>query len=508
MAASMESRLGANILVLFIVIGTSILGLMAIYDHDYNVAVLDTTLNTVIARTDKPFGTAFGATGVHQDDAAARDAYACVTTGADVAGTNCALGANNEGIPAAGKSDDLQTNLQTILQARIKREYQLTPSGLVWQGELGTDSKRPELHEPTNTIDFQFDNLNDGWTACSQPRAGVFSPFGSLSPADVDFGGRCADDERLHGNDKDACKDSWLYKLYGEDSAMGITIDDKWVDKICEYQKDTWKWTAGFFITSIVLQFIYYVYWAIYTGMGSEDTIDNGKLTFMKIVAGMLVLSLLVTLGLFAASRHKLLNKDYNNGLHDATTVVLDDTIAISDFPARAQMYKDAFALCYGDEATVVALDGTAPTGNGCAAFADFTTAITNLGLADAGKCAFDTDESITYENAVDACNLPVSFAGYKSIKQDGPQFTIVDKRTFDISSTERNLDIIEIDRDAYAVHAIIIAGLVLWLVKELCVLYELMDRRFQAMLVLFPCFSNCLGDETFAIAGGYAGAV
>ena len=511
MGASWETRLGGNILVLFIVLGTSILGLMAIYDHDYDVAVLDTSLNTIIARTDKEASVSFSATGVHKDDAAALAAYACVT-----AGTGCALGANNAGgIPAAATAiaTALQANLKLILEARIKREYQLTPSGLVWNGVVGTDGKRPELHEPKNTIDFQFDNLNDGWTGCSERNTNIFSPFGSLSPADVDFGSRCNGDERLHGNSKDACKDSWLYLLYDpkdDGGPMGIEIDDKWVSKICEYQKDTWKITAGFFIASIALQFVYYVYWAIYTGMGKNTDITDGNLMFMKVVAGLLVITLCVTLGLFATSRHKLLSEDYNDGLHDATNVVMDDDIAIADFPARAKMYKDAFALCYGSDAAVVDADGTAPTGNGCAAFADFKTAITALGLDDAGKCAFDGDESITFENPEDACNLPKTFANYKSIKKDGPEFTITDKREFDISSTERSLEIIEIDRDAYAVHGIIIAGLVLWLIKELLLVLELYDNDFVFINILFPCCPNILmqGGSNYAVAGGYAGAV
>jgi len=511
MAASAESRFGANFLVLIVVLGTSILGLMAIYDHDYSVAVLDTSLNTVIARTDKEMATSFAAEGVHKDDAGAIAAYTCLTAGTPA---DCPLSENTKTpLPNAGQATALESNLKAVLDARIKREYQLKSSGLVWQGEEGDDGKRPELHEPKNTIDFQFDNLNDGWSGCETPADGVFTPFHGTSPKDTDLSGRCANDEVQRGDSRDKCKESWLYMLYSTDKRegpMGIEIDDKWVDKVCEYQKDTWKITAGVLIASIALQFLYYVYWAIYTGMGSEDTIDNGKLTFMKIVAGLLVLSLLITIGLFATSRHKLLSGDYKNGLHDATTVVMDDDITIANFPARAKMYKDAFKLCYGDTAPVVAADADAanqPT-IGCAAFADFKAAIENLGLDDAGKCAFDDDVSSTFENPEDACNLPKSFADYKSIQKDGPEFTIIDKREFDISSTERSLSIIGIDREGRFVHGIIIAGLVLWLLKELAVFYELMDRRFQAMLVLFPCLSNCLGDETFAIAGGYAGAV
>ena len=186
----------------------------------------------------------------------------------------------------------------------------------------------------------------------------------------------------------------------------------------------------------------------------------------------------------------------------------MDDDIAIRDFPARAKMYKDAFKLCYGDTANVVAADSNTAPSTGCAAFADFGTAITNLGLADAGKCAFDPVELVTYENPEDACNLPATFANYKSIKKNGPEFTIIDKREFDISSTERDLDIIGINRQSAAFHAIIIAALVLWLLKELLLVLELFDNDYVFINNLFPCLPDMSSDSKYAIAGGYAGAV
>jgi hypothetical protein len=481
------SQGAANVIILALVILTSVYGILTVYDGDRDAASLDVSLSGVSVKADD-MATSFAATGALVGEAAALASYTAIKT----------AGTTTTGTPVA----DAQTNFENVLKARIKLQYALKESPLVWQAETGTNGKRAKLHEPENSIDFQFDKLNDGWAGCSTQTTTVFSPFASLSPADVDFAGRCDGDERLHDDDKDSCDDSWMAKLYDpETKPLGITVNDRWSSDTCEYQKNAWPWAAAFVIVSLALQIVYYGYWAMFTSFGtdSEKLVGNGGSLFvLKSLSVLIFVSVFVTIGLFAVSHHKLNNGDYDNGLQDPTTVSFDDDVAIADFPARAQMYHDAFTMCYPEEPNVLPVTGTLTQTNGCLTIANFKTVMDALDLSTASTCAFG-DDKVSYETPIDACNLPTTFENY-ALKADGPQLEIHDKRTADIAGSQTTVPLISIGAETKTNYGLIIAGLALWGLKEFMVILDV----FGFTDAFLPCF----GGDKYAIAGGYAGAV
>jgi hypothetical protein len=509
MAENTISRVGYNVIFFAVIVATTTIGLMCVYDHGYDVGVLDSGLNTVSVGSAQTLPESFkDGTGAHAKatDApavAAKTAFDKFAAGGDF---DVDTAQANHAAPgtAAGKTPaDLQADLKKILEQRMKYDYRLTTTGLVWQGALAGGT-RPKLHEPEDTIDFQFDNLNDGWTGCLEPADGVFTPYNGLSPNGTDLTGRCsATAERAHTADRDGCKESWLYLLYSDGGPIGLTTDDKWIDDVCEFQKTHWSTIAGFLIASVTIQMVYYAYWAYFTVFGSGQDLASSSINLMRLLSGCLIVCLFVTLGFFAASRHKMLSHEYGNGLQDKTTAEFGDDTALSSFPARAKMYEEAHKLCYGDTVAVksVAPDAGTP---GCASFETFKQAMNSLKLFDAGACAFGASKD-TFESPVDACNLPGSFADYGNHHADGPEFTIIDKRTATIGSTTREIDLITIDRDTYGVYGVVIGGLVIWLAKEIFVFAELFIENFSFLQVLVPCIST---DQRFTVAGGYAGAV
>lgn len=511
------SRVGSNVIFFSVIVATTTIGLMCVYDHGYDVGVLDSGLNTVSVGSAQSFPDSFKAgSGAHAKAAAAGDdeavaalaAFNCITNGVGD-GTTCdKIGAaggtvTSHDTSVTGAKDQFKGHVEKALTQRMKYDYRLTTTGLVWQGALAGGT-RPKLHEPEDTIDFQFDNLNDGWTGCLEPADGVFTPYNGLSPEDTDLTGRCSSTtERAHTADRDACKESWLYLLYSDGGPIGLTTDDKWIDDVCEFQKTHWSTIAGFLIAAVSLQMVYYAYWLYYTCKDPEEVeLPLNTFMLMRFLSGCLIVCLFVTLGFFAASRHKMLSHEYGNGLQDKTTAEFGDDTALSSFPARAKMYEEVYKACYGDTAAVGASNPADLTG--CVPFTDFKDAMKELKLFDAGACAFGASKD-TFESPVDACNLPGTFADYGNHQADGPEFTIIDKRTATIGSTTREIDLITIDRDTFGVYGVVIGGLVIWLAKEIFVFAELFIEDFSFLQVLVPCIST---DRKLAVGGGYAGAV
>lgn len=490
----------SNIILFALVILTVVFSLVTIYDGKRDAASLDVGLSGVSARADPIAAAMFADGGALAGDADAKAAW----DGNNDDGMN----AKSQTAVTAGyaNAQAVVDAVKPILKARIKLQYALKESPLVWQGEAAANGKRGALNEPKNSIDFQFDRLNDGWTACKSEVATVFSPFDSLSPAGADLDDRCADDDRIYGDGENGCDQSWIATLYNPDTTpLGVTISYRWSEKTCKFQKDAWPYTAASVIVATVLQFIYYAYWGMFTGCGTnippEDTFEGRPKTVMKTVSSLTLVFLICAVGLFSASHHHFHNEKYENGLQDPTTVAFDNDVEVAHFPARAQMYSDAFKMCYPSYTDAIPAASSTPTiTNGCAAWATFQEAMddSTLDLASASNCAFG-DAKDTYETPIDACNLPDTFADY-SLKPDGPQLQIQDNRGSKIEGTQRTIPVISINIATKVNYGLILAGLTLWTIKTLLVVLDVFD--------ITSSFLPCIGGDKYAIAGGYAGAV
>jgi hypothetical protein len=392
---------------------------------------------------------------------------------------------------------EAENKFREFLTERMK-EYTFAATPVQWKTSTGDTTISHDLS-------FRFNDANHDLRYCGDDAKSVSTGYYAFAhgfgPSDANYGTAVCNSKRAiafsdDGHRPKDCDKTYLAKLFGykDGSAnlFGFKVGpSKWIKDTCEFQRHAW----GSIIGLVVLVIIGY---SGFVASMERYAVNDTTRSMFAIQSFFLWALFVVIAGLLTNSYVKMYDDRF---LQDTSVYKVTSDLAPAQFPARASMYDETFALCYGATTAIVAPDKIvgpltlAAQTTHCASWEHFKKAMSNLGLTSAGNCKHG-DKLKDFYVAKHVCEHPEKFDRVTDV--EGVNLRYSDRRsTRPSDQSTSGIPIFEFDTDGST--GLIVIWIFWWalVVKQTVVSFGL--------LVENPCLGLC-SDPNIA-GGSYAGA-